>query len=196
LDILLTPSESTGTATKTETENKNASKTTHAKTPPKTESQAMAELRSKLLKEAENYIGKPYASPPNVPNSFDCSGFVSYVYSKFGYTLPKKSSSYGSLGTITDFKNALPGDILVFSSGKGSGKVDHVALLYEKSKTGELAGSRLIHAASINTGTSMIKGNSSTKTGVVVTELGLRGDGRVEEEYFHQRYMHSTYVLK
>ena len=152
--------------------------------------------RARLLREAENYIGVRYSSPPNTPSSFDCSSFVSYVYSKFGYTLPRATSSYSSVGTKIDFKNAQPGDIIVFSNVKGTNRVDHVAILYQKSKSGNLVGSWLIHAASINTGTSMIKGNQSTKTGVVITELGLRGDGRVDDEYFYQRYMYTTKVLK
>jgi hypothetical protein len=42
----------------------------------------------------------------------------------------------------------------------------------------------------------MQRGNPDTKTGIVITQLGLRGDGRVENEYFLQRFMFCVRVLK
>jgi cell wall-associated NlpC family hydrolase len=153
-------------------------------------------IRMRLTSEAEIYIGTPYASPPNPPRNFDCSSFVSHVYAKFGHLLPRVSSAYGNVGTRIDWKDAQPGDILVFSRVKGSSAVDHVAMLWKKSDSGDLAGSQIIHSASINTGASMLRGNPNSRTGVVITQLGLRGDGRIENEYFYQRYMFSTRVLK
>ena len=152
--------------------------------------------REQILREAETYIGIPYNSPPNVPRSFDCSSFVSYVYSKFGYTLPRSTSSYGSVGRKTGWNDAQPGDILVFANVKGSNSVDHVGILYSKSASGELAGSLVIHAVSINAGASMLRGNPDSRTGIVITQLGLRGDGVIENEYFYQRFMYCTSVLK
>ena len=148
-----------------------------------------------LLKEAEKYIGTPYNSPPYPPHSFDCSSYVSYVYFQLGYALPRATSSYADVGRRIDWEDARPGDILVFSSVRGGQKIDHVAMLWKKSDKGTLAGSWLIHAASINTGTSFKQGNANTKTGVVITELGLRGDGIIDNEYFYQRYMFTTRVL-
>jgi cell wall-associated NlpC family hydrolase len=100
------------------------------------------------------------------------------------------------VGARIAWKDAQPGDILVFARVKGSNAVDHVAILWQKSASGELAGSQVIHAASINTGTSMIRGNPDTKTGITITQLGLRGDGIIENEYFYQRFMYCTRVLK
>ena len=148
-----------------------------------------------LLKEAEKYLGTPYHSPAYPPHSFDCSSFVSHVYFQAGYALPRSTSSYADVGKRVKWEDARPGDILVFSSVRGGQKIDHVALLWKKSDKGTLAGSWLIHAASINTGTSFKKGDANTKTGVVITELGLRGDGIIENEYFYQRYMFTTRVL-
>ena len=148
-----------------------------------------------LLKEAEKYLGTPYSSPAYPPRSFDCSAFVSHVYFQAGYALPRATSSYADVGKRVNWEDARPGDILVFSSVRGGQKIDHVAMLWKKSDRGTLAGSWLIHAASINTGTSFKQGNAHTKTGVVITELGLRGDGIIDNEYFYQRYMFTTRVL-
>jgi cell wall-associated NlpC family hydrolase len=155
-----------------------------------------SEQGQQVTKKAAEYLRTPYRSPPDVPKSFDCSSFVKYVYAQFGYNLPAATAAYGDVGTRIDWKDALPGDILVFANVKGSSKIDHVAILWKKSANGELAGSWVIHAASINTGTSMKEGDPNTKTGIVITELGLRGDGIKENEYFYQRYMYCTRVLK
>jgi cell wall-associated NlpC family hydrolase len=149
-----------------------------------------------LTREAATYLRAPYASPSNTPRTFDCSSYVSYVYAQFGYTIPLGTASFNNVGTRIDWKDALPGDILVFAREKGSSTIDHVAILWEKSAGGGLAGSRIIHAASVNTGRSLQRGNPDTGTGVVITELGLRGDGIVENEYFYQRFMFCTRVLE
>jgi cell wall-associated NlpC family hydrolase len=144
-------------------------------------------LRSAVLAEAEKYIDAPYVSPPSVPRNFDCSGFVSYIFGKAaGLSLPTGSSAYANIGDPIRFEDARPGDLLVFTSSPGGSYVNHVAILYKKSASGELRGSYLIHAVSIPTKTSTIKGNPDT-TGVKITEMGKRGDGNWKNEYFLSR---------
>jgi cell wall-associated NlpC family hydrolase len=163
---------------------------------PSAASDQMSVTRLMLTREAATYMRTPYASPPTVPVTFDCSGFVSHVYAQFGYKLPTSTRAYIDVGTRIDWKDAQPGDILVFSREKGSAVVDHVAMLWKKSDSGELAGSLIIHAASINTGVSMQRGNPDTRIGIVITQLGLRGDGIIENEYFYRRFMFCTRVFK
>ena len=147
-----------------------------------------------ITREAATYMRTPYSSPPKVPASFDCSSFVSHVYGQFGYKLPTATSAFGNVGKRIEWKDAVPGDLLIFAREKGSSTIDHVAMLWKKSDSGTLAGSWVIHAASINTGTSMQRGNPDTKTGIVITQLGLRGDGIIENEYFYQRFMYCARV--
>ncbi len=47
------------------------------------------------------------------PSGFDCSGFVSYVYAKFGVSLPRSSSAYWGVGVTVS--SPQPGDIIVSS---------------------------------------------------------------------------------
>jgi cell wall-associated NlpC family hydrolase len=146
-------------------------------------------LRQSILNEGEKYIGIPYASPPKVPATFDCSGFVNYVFTKAAnMPLSPSTKAYVNIGKEIDFKDARPGDVLVFTSQPGGSNVDHVAILYKKSETGELRGSLLIHAVSIPLKTATIKGDPD-KDGVVIGELGKRGDGQWQNEYFLSRYM-------
>jgi cell wall-associated NlpC family hydrolase len=147
-----------------------------------------ADVRGAVLGEAEKHVGKPYKSPPDAPNSFDCSGYASYVFEQAAHIdVPKATAAYAAgVGEEIDFKDAKPGDILVFVSVKGGSKLDHVAILYKKSDTGELRGSRLIHAISVAGGAAVLKGNP---TGVVIYEMGKRGDGKWQNEYFLSRYL-------
>jgi peptidoglycan DL-endopeptidase CwlO len=72
-------------------------------------SQAIA--GSRIIAEAAKYVGTPYVSGGTTPSGFDCSGFVSYVYGKFGISLPRSSGAYYSVGTRVS--SPKPGDIIV-----------------------------------------------------------------------------------
>lgn len=72
-------------------------------------SQAIA--GSSIIAEASKYVGAPYVSGGSSPSGFDCSGFVSYVYGKFGVSLPRTSGSYYNIGTRVS--SPQPGDIIV-----------------------------------------------------------------------------------
>ncbi|MDE5839279.1 MAG: C40 family peptidase, partial [Muribaculaceae bacterium] len=49
------------------------------------------ELLNDLLSEAKSHLGKRYSRGSKGPNAFDCSGFSSYVYRQFGYSLSPSS---------------------------------------------------------------------------------------------------------
>jgi cell wall-associated NlpC family hydrolase len=72
-------------------------------------SQAIA--GSRIIAEAAKYVGTPYLAGGTTPAGFDCSGFVSYVYAKFGISLPRSSGAYYSVGTRVS--SPKPGDIIV-----------------------------------------------------------------------------------
>jgi cell wall-associated NlpC family hydrolase len=155
-----------------------------------------AEVRQAVLNEGEKYIDVPYGSPPNVPATFDCSGFINYTFTRAAnIPLSPSTKAYLGLGREIEFKDAKPGDILVFASQPGGSNVDHVAILYKKSESGELRGSWLLHAVSIPIQTAAIKGDPY-KDGVKIGELGKRGDGVWQNEYFLSRYMTTRRVIE
>ena len=93
---------------------------------------------------AKQYLGYKYVAGGGSPSSgFDCSGFTSYVYKNFGYSLSRSASGQLSNGKEVSSKSDLQlGDIVCF---KG-----HVGIY--------IGGNQFIHAA-------------NPKKGVVITSL-------------------------
>ena len=63
---------------------------------------------------AKQFMGVPYVYGGNGPNSFDCSGFTSYIYRHFGYTLNRTASAQLSNGTAVSKSELQPGDLVFF----------------------------------------------------------------------------------
>lgn len=72
-----------------------------------------------VLEEAAKYVGTPYVYGGTSPSGFDCTGFVAYVYSAFGVSLPRDSSDYWSIGSAVSAADAQPGDLIVSSGHVG-----------------------------------------------------------------------------
>lgn len=98
----------------------------------KKNSSASTSTGSQVVEYAKKFKGYPYVLNTHGPNSFDCSGFVYYVFKNFGVTLSTASSEYYNNPTkygtrITGDSNAQLGDIVVWSGHVGiyigSGKV-------------------------------------------------------------------------
>lgn len=74
-------------------------------------------------------LGKPYSPYANKgPDSFDCSGFTSYVYKHFGINISGSSSAQAGVGKAVSKADLAPGDIVLFTSSGSSGGVGHVGI--------------------------------------------------------------------
>ncbi|KAF2517305.1 C40 family peptidase [Flavobacterium foetidum] len=101
--------------------------------------------RDSIIAFAKQYLGTPYAyASSNPKKGFDCSGFVSYVFSNFGVTLPRSSSGYKNLGTALKPEDFKVGDVLVFYGYKNRNIVGHVGIICEANGMQ----SKFIHASS------------------------------------------------
>ncbi len=69
-----------------------------------------------LLAFARSFEGYPYVYGGNGPNSFDCSGFVLYVYKHFGYSFSRGAQEQYKDGMHVNMDDLLPGDLVFFSS--------------------------------------------------------------------------------
>lgn len=113
--------------------------------------EAARELAQNIVKEAEKYLGAKYRSGGKGPDSFDCSGFTSFIYKKFGYNLSSSSASQINDGTAVEtsgeenWKNLQLGDIVVFSGRARSKKPGHVGIYTGPGK--DSSGFEFIHAA-------------------------------------------------
>jgi cell wall-associated NlpC family hydrolase len=69
-----------------------------------------------IVGEAKKYIGTPYLWGGNTPSGFDCSGFVKYVFAKFGVSLPRTTETQWTATTPVNSPNI--GDLVFFQTYK------------------------------------------------------------------------------
>ena len=108
-------------------------------------------LGQQMVEYALNYVGYNYRWGGMAPTTgFDCSGFVSYIYRTFGFSLTRNASGqFRDNGSHISRSELVPGDLVFFSSNGGR-SVTHVGLY--------IGGSEFVHA-------------SSSRVGVVISQL-------------------------
>src|SRR5215467_9877479 len=60
--------------------------------------------------------GAPYRNGGSDPSGFDCSGFVRYVFSQHGVTVPRSVTDQYHSGRQIDGKQLEPGDLVFFTT--------------------------------------------------------------------------------
>lgn len=91
----------------------------------------LGQLQMDLVDYAKNYLGTRYRSGSKGPSAFDCSGFTSFVFRKFGYNLNASSATQSLQGEEVDLKDAEVGDLIFFSGRRISKNVGHVGMITE-----------------------------------------------------------------
>lgn len=129
-------------------------------------------LKDGLVDYAKNYIGTRYRHGAKGPNAFDCSGFTSYVFRKFGYQLSPASRMQGTQGEHVDLANVEVGDLMFFSGRRGGSTVGHVGMVVDVDRANGTL--KFIHA--------------STKRGVVIQNYP---DGA----YYSRHFLHARRVI-
>ena len=116
---------------------------------------------------AKTFLGKPYVYGGSSPSGFDCSGFTSYVYKHFGYTLSRSAAGQASNGTKVEKSELQPGDLVIFKNNSLT-KIGHVGIY--------IGDNKMIHA-------------SEPKTGVIITDI----DSKAYK--YPQRYVMGRRIL-
>ncbi|MFP7470175.1 LysM peptidoglycan-binding domain-containing protein [Niallia taxi] len=70
-----------------------------------------------LIAEAQKYIGVPYVWGGSTPSGFDCSGFINYVFSKVGLSIPRTVATIWNAGTQVSTPEV--GDIVFYETTSG-----------------------------------------------------------------------------
>lgn len=125
-----------------------------------------------LLAEAKCHIGKRYKYGSAGADAFDCSGYTSYVFGKYGYKLDRSSRGQALQGTAVTREELMPGDLVMFAGRKVSkSRVGHVGIVVSVDRqTGDFT---FIHACS---------------RGVMISDFSA-------ERYYVQRYICARRIL-
>jgi uncharacterized protein YgiM (DUF1202 family) len=97
---------------------------------------------NELVDFALGFVGYKYVYGGASPSGFDCSGFTSYVYKHFGYSITRNASGqYRDNGVKVARSDLVPGDLVFFSSSGGS--VTHVGLYIGNNEFVHASGARV-----------------------------------------------------
>ena len=113
---------------------------------------------AEVLAFSKTLIGVPYLYASTDPTKgFDCSGFITYVFNHFNIAVPRSSVDFTNVGKEVDYKNAMPGDLILFTGTDSTIRiVGHMGIV-ESVDNGTL---KFIHST------------SGKAKGVVITEFG------------------------
>lgn len=81
-----------------------------------------------LVEYSKQFLGVPYVYGGNGPDKFDCSGFVKYVYTHFGYQIGRTASSQMNYGVSVAADQLQAGDLVFFNEGNPSIAATHVGI--------------------------------------------------------------------
>ena len=108
---------------------------------------SLREITDNLTKFASQFIGRRYVWGSTGPKTFDCSGFIRYIFRNAGVSLDRTSRMQYAQGEPVKTSELRPGDLMFFSSPRsGKGRVGHVAMVVEVDDSGKSL--TFIHAAS------------------------------------------------
>lgn len=99
-----------------------------------------SELRQQIVEYAKKLLGIRYVYGGSTTKGFDCSGFVSYVFNKFGISLERASRDMGNGGAPVKRVDLKPGDLIFFDTNGGLNGINHVGIY--------IGSSKFIHASS------------------------------------------------
>jgi LysM repeat protein len=86
---------------------------------------------AKITSLAKKKLGRRYVwGATGTKNTFDCSGFTSYVYKKNGINIPRTSNNQSKFGKFVSRNNLKKGDLIFFDTSKRrKGYVNHVVFI-------------------------------------------------------------------
>ena len=85
-----------------------------------------------VARTAESVLGAPYRAGGALPDGFDCSGLVNYVFARQGVRVPRDVKSLAAVGSPIQRASVREGDLLFFTTtGPGA---THVAIAVDRQR--------------------------------------------------------------
>jgi cell wall-associated NlpC family hydrolase len=121
---------------------------------------------------SKTLIGTPYKYASTDPKvGFDCSGFITYVFTHFDIIVPRSSIDFTNVGKEISTGNAKPGDLILFTGTDSTEKfVGHMGLIVSNQ----------------NKQLEFIHSTSGKKYGVTITSFN---------DYYRSRYMKTIRIF-
>jgi len=104
---------------------------------------------SKVISVAKQQLGTRYVFGGSSPSGFDCSGFISYVFSKSGKSVERQTAA-GFYNKAQKVSSPKAGDLVFFSNTYKKG-ISHVGIYLGNGKMINASGSK-VNITSIHTG--------------------------------------------
>ncbi len=112
-------------------------------------------IRAQIVTLAQSFLGTPYRyGAMNPKKGFDCSGFTTYLYKQFGYSLNRSAAGQTKNGTAIGKEALNPGDLVLFRDPKINRAAASHAGLY-------IGNGKFIHASSRGGGVKISSLNDS-----------------------------------
>ena len=127
--------------------------------------------RDKVVNYAKKQLGIKYVYGGMSRKGFDCSGFTKFVFSKFGYNVPRVSRDYAKIGKKISVRNTKPGDILLFTGSNKKKRVTGHLGIVVSNKNGAI---KFIHA--------------SSSRGIVISDIKIK--------YYQDRILGARQIIK
>lgn len=124
---------------------------------------------AEIVAYAKKYLGYNYVYGGASPKTgFDCSGFTSYVYKHFGYTISRSSVAQASEGTKVSKAELQPGDLVIYKNTSLT-RIGHVGIY--------IGDNKMIHA-------------SEPGVGVIITDIDSKAHN------YPQRFVMGRRIIK
>ena len=123
-----------------------------------------------IVNYGRHFLNKPYRYGSTGADSFDCSGYTSYVYNNFGYNLAHSSSGQANQFDTVKRSHLKTGDLVFFAGTRKSKRIGHVGIVVAANESGKF---NFIHA--------------SSDKGVTISSS--------EEPYYNSRFIKANRVI-
>lgn len=118
----------------------------------------ISELVNKIIETAKSKLGSPYEWGAHGPDSFDCTGFVEWVFRTNGIQVPWYTEDYKNYKQYEiDWDDLQPGDVVMLYNGEAVGGIGHAGIYIGEDQYIHCSGN--VHISSLSNNQAGREGN-------------------------------------